>query len=206
MLLKDKLTDSFRILPAQEKTLKRVGIASIRDLLYHFPTRYGDTADVSTINNLQKNDHATIFGKISGLKTSKAFRKKIPMAEGVVEDNTGKIKIVWFHQAYLAKMITEGSFVRVEGKVSERHNNLYFSNPKIESAPDLFTPTKAHSLYPIYPETRGITSNWIYHKIQNNFLARRSLGEGGAVKILDEIVDPIPEDILKAYSLPNLRP
>ena len=195
MLLKDKLTDSFRILPAQEKALKRVGIASIRDLLYHFPTRYGDTADVSTINNLQKNDHATIFGKISGLKTSKAFRKKIPMAEGVVEDNTGKIKIIWFHQAYLAKMIAEGSNVRVEGKISERNGQLYFSNPKIESAPDLFTQTKTHSLYPIYPETRGLSSNWIYHKIQNLFNA----------KILDELEDPIPKSILETYKLPNLK-
>jgi len=195
MLLKDKLTDSFRILPAQEKALKRVGIASIRDLLYHFPTRYGDTADVSTINNLQKNDHATIFGKISGLKTSRAFRKRIPMAEGVVEDDTGKIKIIWFHQAYLAKMIAEGSNVRVEGKISERNGQLYFSNPKIESAPDLFTQTKTHSLYPIYPETRGLSSNWIYHKIQNLFNA----------KILDELEDPIPKSILETYNLPNLK-
>src|SRR3989344_4249069 len=179
--LNDSLYSLFRILPAQASALKRLGITSVRDLLYHFPTRYGDTAQVTSIARLRRGDTAVVFGQISGLKTSKAFRKKIPMAEGMIEDNTSKIKIVWFHQAYLAKMITEGSFVRVEGKVSERHNNLYFSNPKIESAPDLFTPTKAHSLYPIYPETRGITSNWIYHKIQNIFTS----------SILNEIRDPV---------------
>ncbi len=190
-----KLIEIFRILPTQEKALKRLGIETAKDLLYHFPTRYGDTAQVTSIANLRKGDISVVFGRISGLKTSKAFRKKIPMAEGVIEDDTGKIKIVWFHQAYLAKMITEGSFVRVEGKVSERNNHLYFSNPKIESAPDLFTQTKTHSLYPIYPETRGLTSNWIYHKIQNLF----------GLKILDEVIDSIPEDILKKYNLPNLR-
>ncbi|MDP3975793.1 MAG: ATP-dependent DNA helicase RecG, partial [bacterium] len=65
----------------------------------------------------------------------------------------------------------------------------------IEGAPDLFTQTRAHSLYPIYPETRGLSSNWIYHKIQNIFLS----------KVLDEILDPLPEEILKKYSLPDLR-
>ena len=195
MQLEDTLSSNFRILPTQEKALRRLGMISVKDLLYHFPARYGDTAQVTSIANLQKGETAVIFGRISGLKMSRAFRKKIPMAEGVVEDETGKIKIIWFHQAYLAKMIAEGSNVRVEGKVAERRGELYFSNPKIENAPDLFTKTLAHSLYPIYPETRGLTSNWIYHKIQNIFLA----------KILDEIVDPIPKSILETYKLPSLK-
>jgi len=205
--LNDSLYSLFRILPAQASALKRLGITSVRDLLYHFPTRYGDTAQVTSIARLRKGDTSVVFGQISGLQIKKTFRR-FPMArppslrsgvsgraEGVVEDNTGKIKIVWFHQAYLAKMITGNSFVRVEGKVSERHNNLYFSNPKIESAPDLFTRTKIHSLYPIYPETRGLTSNWIYHKIQNIF----------ASGILNEIQDLVPELILKTYKLPDLK-
>src|SRR3990167_1294348 len=127
MRLDDSLSSSIRILPAQDKALKRLGIMSVRDLLYHFPTRYGDTAQVTSITNLRQSDTAVIFGRISGLKMRRAFRKKIPLAEGFVEDDTGKIKIVWFHQAYLAKMINEGSFVRVEGKVAERNSNLYFS-------------------------------------------------------------------------------
>jgi len=195
MNLKDSLRDHFRILPAQQKALKKINIETIEDLLYHFPTRYGDTGEICAITDLKKGEQVVIFGTISGLKTSKAFRKKIPMAEAVVEDDTGKVKIIWFHQAYLAKMIREGSNVRVEGKVSERNGQLYFSNPKIETAPDLFTQTKTHSPYPIYPETRGVTSNWIYHKIQNIFNS----------KILDDITDPLPKEVLETYHLPDLR-
>ncbi|MDP3875176.1 MAG: ATP-dependent DNA helicase RecG [bacterium] len=195
MKLDDSLSSSVRILPAQTSALKRLGITSVRDLLYYFPTRYGDTAQMTSIANLRKSDTAVIFGRISGLKMSRAFRKKIPMAEGVIEDDTGKIKIVWFHQAYLAKMIIEGSFVRVEGKVSERNNNLYFSNPKIENAPDLFTQTKAHPLYPIYPETRGLTSNWLYHAAQKIM----------SKTVFDIMADPVPEEILKKYNLPSLK-
>ncbi len=200
MYLSDKLIDVFRILPGQERALRHLGMIKVADLLYHFPTRYGDTAQTVNIDSLHKGDMAVIFGRIFGLKTSKAFRKKIPMAEAVVTDGTGKIKIIWFHQAYLAKMITENSYVRVEGKVSERNGQLYFSNPKIENAPPptdkVFSrQTHVHSLYPIYPETRGITSNWIYHKIQT------LMSKG----IFDALVDPIPQNILETYNLPDLR-
>ncbi len=192
----DKLTDHFRILPAQEKALKRLGVETIEDLLYHFPRYYGDSAEVTTIDKLEKGKTAVIFGTISGLKTKKAFRRKIPMAEASIKDDTGSAKIVWFHQAYLAKMIAEGSHVRVEGKVSEKNGKYSFSNPKIEPAPDLFHQKSAHSLYPIYPETRGVTSNWIYHKLQHILVSK---------DIFDTLVDPIPEKILKTYNLPALK-
>ena len=193
MKLEDKLTELLRILPAQEGALERLGLLTVRDLLYYFPKYYADTAEVRSIESLRAGEHAVVFGKISGLKMKKAWRKKIPMAEGVVEDSTGKAKIVWFHQAYLAKMIEEGSQVRVEGRVSARNSQMYFSNPKIESAPTLFDP-RSHSLYPVYPETRGITSNWLHYAI------KKILSRG----ILD-MEDPIPESILKTYKLPNLK-
>ncbi len=201
---RDKLVETFRVLPVQAQALKRLQISTVEDLLYYFPTRYGDTAEVMSIALLSKGMDATAFGKITGLKTSKAFRKKIPMSEAWLEDESGKIKIVWFNQPYLAKMIAEGASVRVEGKISSRKEEVYFSNPKIESLSKLPIAVgnslfgkdgEAHFLYPVYPETRGLTSNWIFHKLQNIF----SSG------LLDTIIDPIPEEILKRYSLPALK-
>jgi len=204
MEINSPLEDVTRVLPDQKIALKKLGVESVRDLLYHFPTRYGDTAEFVNINTLSKGATATVFGKVSGLKTSKAFRKRIPMAEGFVEDETGRMKIVWFNQPYIAKMIADDSIVRVEGKVAERKGELYFSNPKIERVPKIPTGTGSslfgqdgmtHSLYPVYPETAGISSNWIYHAVQKIF-------KSGA---LDEIKDPIPEEILKKYNLPHLE-
>jgi len=208
MKLSDSLSSHFRILEPQKKGLKKLGVTSIKDLLYYFPARYSDSGEVTSIASLAKGEKAVIFGRISGLKMSKAWRKKIPMAEASLEDATGKIKIIWFHQAYLAKMIGEDSNVRVEGKVSESAGKLYFSNPKIETAPDLFSESKVHSprpltpecsdgerVYPIYPETRAITSNWLHHKVKR-ILTR---------EVLEQIRDLIPEEILRAYSLPSLK-
>ncbi len=202
MNLSDPLYTTFRLQADQAKALKRLKIETVEDLLYHFPRYYGDTAMVRKIAELQKGESAVVFGQITGLKTKKGFKSHIPMAEGTLDDGSGRMKIIWFHQAYLAKMITEGAMVRVEGKVSQKKTGadglpgpLYFSNPKIEAVPDLFNQASGHSLYPVYPETRGLTSNWIYHKIQNIF----------ASGVLDTLKDPLSEEVLKRYNLPSLK-
>lgn len=199
------LKENFRLTELQRKALAKIGISTVEDMLYHFPVRYGDTAQVAYVDSLTKGTDSVIFGTISGLKTSKAFIKKIPMSEAVVEDETGKIKLVWFNQPYIAKMMREGAIVRVEGKVTERKNELYMSNPKIEMinqlpnavGDSLFGKAEGdeHSMYPVYPESKGVTSYWMYHTIQKIFSAG----------ILDTIPDPIPEDILKKYNLPGIK-
>ncbi len=199
------LEKEFRLTDSQKKALKKMGISTVEDMLYHFPVRYGDTGQISNVENLSKGDSSVIFGTVSGLKTSKAFIKKIPMSEATITDDTGKIKLVWFNQPYIAKMIREGALVRVEGKVTERKGELYMSNPKIEMVQklpnavgdSLFGKKEGdeHSLYPVYPESKGITSYWIYHIIQKIF----NFG------LLDQITDPIPENILRKYNLPNIR-
>ncbi len=200
------ITDHSRLIPPQKTALKKLGIETIIDLLYHFPTRYGDTSETRNISSLGKGDTAVIFGKISGLKASKGFKTKVTMADAWVEDESGKVHCVWFNQPYLAKMTPEGAMVRIEGKVSERKktNEIYFSNPKIEVVNKLPTGVgdslfgedgMSHTLYPIYPESRGITSNWIYHKIVDIFKNNT----------LDTIPDPIPKEILEKYSLPSLK-
>lgn len=200
------ITENSRLTPPQKTALKKLGINSIHDLLYHFPTRYGDTSETRNISSLEKGDTAVIFGKITNLKTSKGFKTKIPMADAWVEDESGKIHCVWFNQPYLAKMTPEDAMVRIEGKISQRKKTeeLYFSNPKIEIIKKLPTGVgdslfgddgKSHTLYPIYPESRGITSNWIYHKIMDVFRNN----------ILDTLTDPIPKEILEKYNLPSLK-
>ncbi len=182
MKINSSLSEVVRILPNHKLALDKLGIKTVEDLLYYFPVRYGDTSQMRVIESLSKGESVTIFGKISGLKTSKAFIKKIPMSDATVTDDTGKIKCVWFNQPYIAKMIFEGQLVRAEGKVSERRGELYMSNPKIEvvnSLPtavgdSLFAKSGAneedvHVMHPVYPESKGVTSYWIYHTVQRIF-------------------------------------
>jgi ATP-dependent DNA helicase RecG len=210
------LSDLFRLDQFQKKALTKLRIHSVRDLLYHFPDHYGDTSEIRNIGTLAAGETAVVFGKISRLAMSKSFRTKIAMATAVVEDESGRCQCVWFNQPYLAKMTAEGALVRIEGKVSERRSKLgelYFSNPKIETVgklpigvgDSLFGKAgernTAHTLYPVYPESQGITSNWMYYAVQKIFKS----GMFDENDRESSITDSIPANILKKYHLPPLR-
>jgi len=207
MKLHDPLQLHFKKLsPDQKKALLRLKLLTVDDLLHYFPSRYGDTANVQTIAGAQADTSAVFFGKLTKAKAKKTFRSRMPVTEGTIEDETGHIKVIWFNQPYIAKMIAEDAFVRVEGKIIERNGELSMSNPKIETVATL--PTSVGSslfteesnanealLYPVYPETKGVTTNWIYHALDRIFKS----------DVLEKVVEPLPADILKTYNLPTLR-
>jgi len=204
MNLADRLETKFRLDINQKKALNKLKLFSVTDLLFHFPVRYNDTSEAKQISELIPGEVATVFGKVSKLKTKKSFRSKIPMAEGEIEDLSGKIKITWFNQAYLAKMLHDGENAKLTGHVTKGKYGLYLANPEFEKTPDIDSPDSLFKKndsentgfsYPIYHETRGITSKWFYHAIE------KILRE----KTLDNIGDYIPEDILKKYNLPTLK-
>jgi len=152
MELSDKLELKFRLNTNQKKALHKLKIFSVADLLFHFPVRYSDISTVIKIANLIPGDSATIYGKISNLKTKKGFHTKIPMAEGEIEDMSGKIKIIWFHQAYLAKILHDGENVKLTGKVTEGKQGTYLANPEFEKI--FFTDDISQSL------TNDVTRNF----------------------------------------------
>ncbi len=201
----DPLTKHFRIDATHQKALIRLGIVTIENLLYHLPQRYEDVSDIQSVGGLTKGQDAIVFGQLGGLKTRKAWRSKVPIAEGWIEDGSARIKIMWFNQPYLAKMLTDGMYVKLVGKVTGSEGKLYIANPEVEKLDTLpidrhdsiFKGTGAHdeTIYPVYRETKGITSKWFYHTILKCF-------EYG---ILERMDDPLSESMLKRYNLPTLR-
>jgi ATP-dependent DNA helicase RecG len=204
----------FRPNTIQQKALERLGLDSVEKVLRYFPSRYDEPGSQKNIADLVAGDEATIYGRVLSSKTSKAFRKKIPMGEAVIEDETGKIKAVWFHQAYMAKKVEEGQLAGFRGKVADRNGTLYLTNPEVIEKTNLPNSLPAQAgketlfyqyqgtplisdgnyLVPIYPETKGLSSGWFYYHIKKLI----SLGEH------EKIADPLPSEILKKYNLPTL--
>jgi ATP-dependent DNA helicase RecG len=203
MIATTPLQEIARLSPLEHSALKRLGLKTVYDLLYYFPVRYGDIAQSRSIGSLLVNDTAAIFGKITHLQTKKAFQKKMAMSSATISDETGSIKAVWFHQPYIAKMIEENAFVKVEGKITERNGSLSMVNPEVEVVSkmphgvgdSLFAEEDRNIAYPVYAETKGISSRWIYHTLQKIFKSG----------ILDALTDPIPTHILEQYNLPILK-
>jgi GxxExxY protein len=197
MLPNDLITTHFRLVHEQKAALEKLGVRSIRDLLYHIPSRYESAADVREVAHVVPGTEATMYGMFAKLEIKKSWKTKVPMAEGVFGDGTGNIRVVWFHQPYLAKMLPVGELVRLRGKISSsKSGTKYIANPEVERAAALPSFAKAtEGLQPVYPESAGITSLWFYHAIQ------KVIKEG----TLGTLEDPIPADILRRYNLPALK-
>ena len=184
----------------------------MRDLLFHFPSRYDQAGGGSEIAKLELGQEATLVGTLEKLETKKSWKSRVPMSEGYLRDQSGRIKLMWFNQPYIAKMYMNDTHVRATGKVTGSAGKLYLANPSLEkisvteenlfeakqnpvAEPATSEGSAQPSMFAVYPETRGVTSLWFRHAI-------KKIVEEGAVAAMQ---DSIPADILKRYNLPTLQ-
>lgn len=199
-----KISSITRLSPDHEVGLKKLKIETISDLLYHFPVRYADLREIVETGNLKAGEAITIYGMMEKVSVRRSFKGHMPMTEAKVADNTGAIRCVWFNQAYIGKMYPDGTKVKVSGTILEDKKGFLLSNPNIERANQII-PEHTESLFaqntdtnfltPIYKETKGVTSLYLYTLI-------KKVIQGN---VLDDINDPIPNHILKKLHLPELR-
>lgn len=172
--------------PKTQALLQALNITTPTDLLYHFPHRYIDFSRVSLIKDLEINQTATITGKVISFQNIYTHSSK-NIQKAKVSDSSGIINLIWFNQPYLSKTIIVGDTQSFAGTVSE-----YLNKPTI-IAP--FTGDQhTGKIIAIYPETKGLTSNW-FRKIIGNQINH----------LLASIVDPLPSTILNSYKLPDLK-
>jgi len=191
------LASLWRISDMEREALKRLHIETVRDLLFHYPSRYEEPGANKHIVDCAPLEHVTLTGTITKTEARKAFHKKTPLGEAVLDDGTGTITLIWFHQPYMAKKFGIGSAVRVRGQIREKNKHLSIINPEIEffTGEDfLLSGDISQSITPVYPTTAGISSPWIAYHI------REALGHG----IHEQILDPLSPELRARYKLPSL--
>lgn len=184
--------------------LKRLGIVTLKDLLYHFPTRYADMRELGSVGTIAPGNQVTIYGVMEKVAVRRSFKGHIPMTEARVADNSGAIRCIWFNQAYIGKMYPDGTKVKISGTVQEDKRGLFLSNPHIERT-ETITPESQDSLFakgadtefltPVYRETKGVSSLYLYT------LVKRAVSGG----VLETVTDPIPKHVLSKLHLPELN-
>lgn len=204
MKLTTPISEITKLSKDHQAGLARLKLITVKDLLFHFPVRYADQRELASIETVAKGSPCTIVGILEKVSVRRSFKGHIPLTEARIQDNSGSMRLVWFNQAYIGKMYPEGSHVKVSGIAQEDSKGTFLSNPSIErvleAAPEpqegLFAEgTREEFLVPVYRETKGVTSNFIYH------LIKRAV----AGNVLENIEDPIPSYVTKALHLPELK-
>lgn len=187
--LATKLSELARINKNTVSGLRKLEVETVRDLLFHFPYRYLDFSEFKPIKDIQPGDVVTVRGKIKTIASRFSFRGRVGLAEAVISDDTGSMKVVWFNQGYLASTLQKDDEVLLAGPVS-KYKTLQLQNPIWEK----YTQDSTHTgrLVPVYRLTEGL-----YHRTIRN-LAKQVL------PLASEVTDIIPTEILKQHKLLSL--
>ncbi len=139
--------------PKRSARLKRLGVRTIRDLLYFLPRRYEDYSQLVPINRLQLGEQVTIIAQVKKASLRRT-RGGAPMLKAVLSDGTGAVEVTWFNQRYLANEITPGRQIVISGTVDEYLGHLCFTSPEWEPLRDELLHT--NRIVPVYPLTEGL--------------------------------------------------
>ena len=183
------LSEVPRIGPVYQKRLKAMGIATVRDLLFHFPRMYQDLSYITPIQKAKEGFEYCFQGTLGDLQEMRTYKKRISVVEGVLSDKTGSIKVVWFNQPYLKDALSLGQEVFLAGKVVRDQSGIHLVSPAYEKVS--LNPIHMARLVPVYQETRGVSSKWL------RFVIHMVLDS------LKNIPGTLPSSLLKERGLPS---
>lgn len=194
MNLDDLLVYHLMLTEKQKELTEKAGFKTVRDLLWHFPSRYEEFAHPKAIADLEVEDEAQVTGRVIQSKIQKTWRKRISIAHTLLSDGTGTLRIVWFNQPYMGNILKPPILYTFSGKIKKDKKGLYLANPNYHTGLS-DTPHPKSSLIPIYPEIKRLHSKWFQFAIQKIF-------KNASAEMFQ---DPVPTEILKRYHLPPLK-
>ncbi len=177
---------------AKAKDFARLGLVSLHDALFDFPFRYDDLSHALAIADVQAGQKVTVQGTITAIENRKAQHGRMMVTEAVVDDGTGGIKAIWFHQGFITKIIKPGQIVSLAGKVDDRYG-LSLVNPVYEVIGNGKVTKETGRIMPIYKLTGGLTQKM-----------RRKVAES-ALSAVKEVSEWLPDRIRNEATLLSLQ-
>ena len=175
--------------------MRSLGLATVADLLHHYPRRYIDRSKVASISDLRIGQEATFIAKVQKVDMNRiGGNPNRVIVTARVFDGTGYVHLTWFNQKWPAKKYRAGQEVAVSGKLGAYRGSLRVQNPSVEvlqggEADHVHT----GRIVPLHPSGEGVTTTVI----------RRAVHD--ALRKVEGLDDPLPADIRRRHRLPPLR-
>ncbi|MCD6471055.1 ATP-dependent DNA helicase RecG [bacterium] len=174
------------------KKLKRLGLETVKDLLFYYPFRYDDYSNILSISDLKSKKSGTIKGKIKLIANHRTAKKKMIITEAIICDESDSIKCIWFNQPFLTKILKPGTNVYLSGRLDyDKHYGLQLLSPSYEIVRKQ-APIHTGRLVPIYPVTAGLSQKQIRSLIRK------------VIPLAQKVSDWLPRFIKTKYNLINL--
>lgn len=169
-----------------EMLSKQLGIKTLYDLLYHFPTHYVDRSRFYTINSFHSEMPAVqVKGRFVTF-TVQGEGAKMRLV-GLFSDGTGTMEVVWFRRIkWMRETYKVGEEYVVFGKPAEFSGRWSMVHPEIDTPQSVQASAGLRGVYPLTEQlrNRGINSRTIFSMVQTLLQ-----GYGRTIE------DPLPRDM-----------
>jgi ATP-dependent DNA helicase RecG len=177
--------------PARAEALRRLGITTAGDLLYHVPHRYEDASTITPIRSLEPGMHGTIVGTVIS-KGVLPTRKGLRIFQAVLRDETGMIEVSWPGQPFLDRTIDKGDVLLVTGNVRFFHGRQLQPREYVNLGDDEGATAQGRVLS-VYPATEGLS-----------FKVIRSIIDAHLDALLPLVSEYLPPSVVKAAGVPAI--
>jgi ATP-dependent DNA helicase RecG len=178
--------------PARAEALRRLGVVTARDLLFHIPRRYEDASTISPISSLEPGMDGTIIGRVIS-KGIIPTRRGLRIFQAVLKDDTGMIEASWPGQPFLDRTIEKGDMMLLTGPVRFYHGRQLQPREYIHLGKDDEGVTGGRVLA-VYPATEGLS-----------FKVIRGVIDAHLETLLPLLKEYLPDDVLRLAGVPSLR-
>jgi ATP-dependent DNA helicase RecG len=184
------IADLPRVGPVLTKRLQKLGLQTVTDLLYYYPFRYEDFSAITPVVSIRPDAEVTIRAKINLIANKRSWRRKMYLTECLVSDHSASIKIIWFNQPFITKLLKAGDEAYFSGKAEYSTYGLQLINPSYEKVKKEQTHTAR--IVPVYSLTANLTEKQIRYLIKLILPLTKTVAEW------------IPPEILRQYQLIGL--
>ncbi len=166
------LSENIQILkgigPYKAKLFANLNIHTIYDILNHFPKSHSDKTEITKINKIIPGNFYNFKGTIISKAIELRSRKGLIITKYCVEDDTGRIEIVFYNNRYAKSLFKQGDMVVFSGKAVLMNKTVQIEVPDYEKV----SKDAIHTMriVPEYPLTKGISQkemrNTIYKALE----------------------------------------
>ena len=149
--------------PKTAEVLCKYGIRTVRDFFYNLPKDYENFEAPTSISEIRPGK-VVIRGKIDSLSTRRARRRNLSITEGIIRDNTGAVKVVWFNQSYRLRQFTSEKEYYFTGNYELKNGRYSLISPSAALVSDIDPKT---GLSPVYV-AHGSLKSHDFKKLMSN--------------------------------------
>lgn len=176
---------------AKAKAFMRLGIHTLRDLIFHVPRAYEDRSSVSLLQNASDGEKATFLLTVATAPSSVRLKRNLTVTKLRAFDDSASVELTYFNQEFLKNVFAVGEPYRFTGRVERKGRRILMTNPQYEP----YDPTLPLPDYiPVYRLSDGLSSAAMQKACHQALLA--------ALPLLEDF---LPEEIRRRNTLPTLQ-